>query len=610
MSKNQNVRSPRKPQRTKSAVVPPKGHNPRNALTFCAFLAVTLAVVGLVAWAVRSAFSSRRQGQVGGSSVGAVAPLSRLIPSLDSVLTESRLILLGQRPEGDATCITRDLQDGRVVLQGSPAGGIGLRMVAFYNQSAESPLALYRWSQDALRAFLRAQRKANASVRAEAEKLAAAARDLAATVRAGTPPAVDGGSSLPAWPAECLRRLASSVEAGDAASAGIWADELACATFALADLHRWLNVLLDSHLTSLDFQAQCRTAFEWAGSSAERPREDQDSCLPAAGQMVAWCVNYLEVERQAEGLFGPDRTWIATVGSQDLSNSSAARWMPPDVRRAFLAVRERLLPTTREVWDRAARTPLERSYLANMLFRAASTGTLERMSTVLQRFEQIHQTVTMAELMDVLFYRAGLYSSGFPWSDRYDPRIVNAAGSVTAPKDLAILRAHRLVNSLLKGWENYLGGIPTLAQCLDAGKFDCVRGTDLLGALYRGAGQGGYFVVRLSCGIVGHSVGAVPIDEAGKGGVLIVDCLDSQTPSETWPAAFFHGLSWPVGYPGVKGRLFSAELYARGLDGCVFAEGYVVRGEHAGQWIRAALPYLPGGEEAASAKVFDGPYPE
>jgi hypothetical protein len=245
-----------------------------------------------------------------------------------------------------------------------------------------------------------------------------------------------------------------------------------------------------------------------------------------------------------------------------------------------------------------------------MLFRAASTGSLESMGLVLQRFDQSHPAPTMVELMDVLFYRAGLNSSGFPWSDRYDPRIMDAAGTITARRDLAALRAHRLVNSLLQGWENYVGGVMTLAHALDSGKLDCVRGTDLVGALYRGAGLGEYFVVRLNCGTVGHSVGAVPIESNGGRHLLILDCLDSSTPGKTWPAAYFHGLSWPEGYPGARGLLFSAELYARGLDGCLFAEGYVVRGEHAGQWVRAALPYLPGAEQAGSARIFNGPYPD
>ena len=244
-----------------------------------------------------------------------------------------------------------------------------------------------------------------------------------------------------------------------------------------------------------------------------------------------------------------------------------------------------------------------------MIFRADSCNSLEQMGLVLQRFEQCHATATVAEVMDVLFYRSGLDSSGFPWSDRYDHRIMGAAGEITAQRELAGLRAHRLANTLLKGWENYVGGLMNLTQALDAGKLDCVRGTDLIGALYRNAGLGEYFVARLNCGTVGHSVGAIPVDHDGRRHLLILDSLNSSSPSVTWPSAYFQGLAWPAGYPGTRGLLFSAELYARGLDGCLFAEGYVVRGEHAGHWARAALPYLPGAEHADSAKIFDGPYP-
>ena len=620
VSKTGKKCSPRKPHRAQSRTVHAGKPGRRIVPATRILLVISLLGVGLAAWAVHAALSPQRNDadasytSAAGSPAGTRDLLGEITVQIEPVLAQSRRVLLGERRAGDPTCITRELVDNRVVLQGSPAGGAGLRIMALYKGSPDTALALYNWSQEKLRPFLKGEREANAAVLAKAERLAVAARDLASQVRQGsfqpTAGAMNVAVTSPAWPAECLRRFRMALVAGDVSSARIWADELAAATFALADLHRWLNVLLDSHLTSLDFQTRCRTAFEWADPIARTSPAEQESCLPASGQMVAWGENYLEVEHQAEGAFAPAATSVAIVESQNLSNVPAARWMPPQLRAAFLSLRSRLSSANRALWDRAAASPFERSYLANMLFRAASCGSLEQMGLVLQRFEQCHAAATMAELMDVLFYRSGLHSSGFPWSDRYDRRIMDAASQVTAQRELAALRAHRLANSLLNGWENYVGGFVNLTQALDAGKFDCVRGTDLVGALYRDAGLGEYFVVRLNCGTVGHSVGAIPIERDGRRHLLILDCLDSSPPSELWPYAYFQGLAWPTGYPGNQGMLFSAELYARGLDGCLFAEGYVVRGEHAGQWVRAALPYLPGAEHADSAKIFAGPYPD
>lgn len=601
-------------------MVRPEKRSLRAVAAVCVFLVLSLLGVCLAAWAVHASLSAGEDGtdlsltRPAEPSKGAEALLTQLAAEIEPTLVESRHILLGQRPDGDPTCTTRNLEDNQVVLQGNPTGGIGLRAVAFYDRSPDTPLALYHWSQETLRPFLRAQREANASVLARVEGVAIAARQLATIFRGGpyrsAGGVIDEPVNSPAWPAECLRRLRRALMAGDSSSVRTWSDELAAATFALADLHRWLNVALDSHLTSLEFQARCRVAFEWTDSASTGAQVENESCLPAAGQMVAWSENYLEVERQAEGLFWPTAAAAAIVDSHDLSSVPAARRMPPELREAFLSLRGRLSPATQALWDQAAAAPFERSYLANMLFRAASAGSLKSMGLVLERFDRSHTAVTVAELMDALFYRAGLNSSGFSASDRYDPRIMEAAGAITARRELAALRAHRVANSLLKGWENYVGGVMTLAHALDIGKFDCVRGTDLIGALYRGAGLGEFFVVRLNCGTVGHSVGAVPVESGGRRHLLILDCLDPRTPSNTWPAAYFHGLAWPVGYPGSRGLLFSAELYARGLDGCLFAEGYVVRGEHAGRWVRAALPYLPGAEHADSARIFDGPYPD
>ncbi|MBN1505793.1 MAG: hypothetical protein JW955_03050 [Sedimentisphaerales bacterium] len=537
----------------------------------------------------------------------------RLAAQIEPVLAESQRVLLGQRAAGDPTCITQQLEDNRVLLQGSPNGGAGLRIIAFHADSPSAPLALYSWSQEKLRPFLQAEREANTSALAGAEELMAAARELAAGIHQN-PHALAGGDTgewltSAAWPAECLRGLRTAVRAGDASSVEAWGDELAAATFALADLHRWLNVVLDSHLTSLGFQACCRTAFAYADSISGGTQATWDSSLPAAGLMIAWGENYLEVEHQAEGLFTPVDMAATAVTSHGVSGTPSARWMPPEVRQVFLRLRARLSPAVQAAWDRAASSPLDRSYLANMLYRAMTARSLEQMAMVLHRFGLSHPVVTQAELMDVLFYRSGFNSSGFHWADRYDHRLLDAAGSITGDQELVARRAHELTNSLLKGWENYDGGTMTLTQALDAGKLDCVRGTDMIGALYRNAGHGEYAVVRLRCGSVGHSVGAIPIDRDGTRHLLILDALNPSPPGETWPSAYFNDIAWPEDYPGERGPLFSAELYVRGLDGYLFAEGYVVQGEHAGQSVRAALPYLNGYEEAGSAKIFNGPYP-
>jgi hypothetical protein len=53
----------------------------------------------------------------------------------------------------------------------------------------------------------------------------------------------------------------------------------------------------------------------------------------------------------------------------------------------------------------------------------------------------------------------------------------------------------------------------------------------------------------------------------------------------------------------------SVELLGRGLHGCVLLATYHVRGAAAGQMVRCAVPWLPGWEKPATAKVFNGPYP-
>ncbi len=600
-------------------VRPNKEHNIRAVRLVCALAVVSFLSVGFTAWAIRAICSTRQEVARASSSrpadpqSRAQALLVQLTTEMEPVLAASRHVLLGQRPGNDPTCITQRLEDNRILLQGSPTGGAGLRLMAFYAETPDAPLALYAWSQEKLRPFLQSQRKTNTAALAGAEKLAATAHELAAEIRrdAGclTPDIAAEGITSTAWPAECLRRLGTAIAAGEISSTQTWADELDAATFALADLHRWFDVLLGSHLTSLGFQARCREAFVYAASVNGATSATRESSLPAAGMMVAWGQNYLEVEHQAEGLFAPPEMAVAAVTSDDLSSVPSARWMPPDVRHVFRWLRSRQSPAVQAVWDRAATTPLDRSYLANILFRAMTARAVDELSLALQRFEQSHRTVTQTELMDVLFYRSGFYSSGFHWADRYDRRILKEAGDLVGDQEAVARQAHQMTNGLLKGWRNYGADMMTLTQALDIGKLDCVSGTDMIGALYRDAGHGEYAVVRLRCGTTGHSVGAIPIEREGERRLLIVDSLRPSPPSEVWPSAYFQELTWPEGFPGLHGPLFCAELYVRGLDGYLFAEGYVVRGESAGQLVRAALPYLPDAQKPGSARIFDGPYP-
>jgi len=522
--------------------------------------------------------------------------LTQVIDRMDCVMQASRRVLLGKRTAGGSTCVSQWIEGSRVILLSHPDGGPGLRIVHFAGGGPQTPLASYEWSQGPWRSFLRMELAANAAVRDDVEELAALTRELVEQIQTGDRPSPislpDTRIASMAWPAQCLGKLRAAIAAGDVAGERIWADELAAAAFALADLHRWFDLLLRSHLASLDFQSLCRAAFEWADPNCVAVRDQWESHLPAASLMISWGQNYLEVERQAEDVFGAGAVMTSLALYHDLSHCPAARWMPPAQRGAFLWLRSCLSPDKQGLWDAAAAAPLTRSYMVNILFRTAESQTIDALGLVLERLDRSCPVATVDELMDAVFYRAGLYSSGIDWSDRYDPRLLTVAGQIMGARRDVVQKAHTLAGNLLNGWENYAGGVPTLKQSLDLRKIDCVRGTDLIGAIYRNAGQGEYFVVRLSCGAAGHTVGAVPIDRDGRRYMQIVDSISPDIYDVEWPSAYFDGVVWPQGYPGPRGPLFSAELCVRGLDGYMFAEGYVARGPNAGRLVRAPLDHI------------------
>ena len=546
--------------------------------------------------------------------------LRRIAAELGPAAAASRKVLLGARDPNGPSCVRpRGAGDvhGRVLsVPMDPHGGPGTRFVALCQVTHRTAAEGQRWEQTALRGWLRRMRRDSRSASLRMQAVAGKARALAAQLRSrGTwpqalsPVAVGNGGH---WPGACLASLNQAVGARDLPAARRWADELGAATFALADLHRWLELLTANHLAALDFQGHCAELAPWVDRMYRTYGERYDSRasedrFPSSAVIGPMTGNLFEIERQAEGLFRRPEAH-ARAAAKDVSAAPAAVWMPPDLRGCFVALRRRLSAANRRAWDAAAAAPLDRSYLANMLFRASRAKAVDQLGAVLARFDRSHPRAERSDLMDVIFYRGGT-CGGLDWGDRYDRRLLGAAGRMGGSDEAVLRRAHRLTHNLFGGWDNYRGHVRTLREALDTRKLDCVRGTDMIGALYRNAGRSRYACVHLSCGLTSHNVGAAETTRDGRRAVLLADSLAAPNGTPAWPGAYFRGFTWPKGYRGCTAPPFAAELYVRGLDNYVFAEGYVVRGRDAGLLVRAAVPYLPGRERPSAAKVHPGPYP-
>jgi len=551
----------------------------------------------------------------------AAALLRRIAAELAPAAAASREVLFGSRDLRGPSCVQFPRPDGKRGLltlhvldaNGGPSG----RFVAFAECTRfDSAAAELRWFQTHLRARLIAERRQNRAAAEPVARLSAEARKLAGGIAAwqrwpaGFSPAKVATSSH--WPGMCLESLDEAVAAGDLHASRRWARELDSALFALADLHRWLDLLLGNLLFSLDFQARCKCLFDWTDSLsrayglAYRTDECRDR-LPGCTVLAPTLDNLHEVERQAEVLFGAAKG-LARAARQDVSAAPAALWMPPHLRKDFLFLRSRLGSANRLAWDRAASAPFERSYLANILFRMSRTKAIDELAVVLQRFDGAHPHAGVAELMDVIFYR-GEVSGGLLWADRFEPRLMRAAGHMSGDGEQVLSRAHKLAHGFFGGRENYAGGVGTLREALDARKLDCIRGTDMIGSLYRNAGQSGYYCLRLCAGIAAHSISGARTAGIDGETITLADSLARASVRRDWPGAFYRGYTWPREYPGPRAPVFAVELYARGLDNYVFAEGYIIRGRHAGELMCAAVPYLPGRRKADAEKVYGGPYP-
>jgi len=171
----------------------------------------------------------------------------------------------------------------------------------------------------------------------------------------------------------------------------------------------------------------------------------------------------------------------------------------------------------------------------------------------------------------------------------------------------ALLEACRWTNRFYNP-SNY-GVTFTLRDALEQKKLDCVRATDMIGAIFRNAGRTRFAHVRWCAETSGHSVAAYVGTENGQPDVILADGLNPPAQPEHWPDAYFHGHTWPPGLAG-NPTPYCVELYVRGLDSYIWADGYIIRGPNAGELTTASIPYSTHHRDAGTKKVFDGPYPQ
>ena len=204
----------------------------------------------------------------------------------------------------------------------------------------------------------------------------------------------------------------------------------------------------------------------------------------------------------------------------------------------------------RQTWEEAARTPYEHAYLMNMLFRATQADAIDELCAALKRFDAIRPNATMGELMGALMYRGHSFA-GMEWSDRYQPQLLRAAGRIdNGESDVqALLAAHQWTNHFYQTSATYARTF-TLREALQEKKLDCVRATDMIGAIFRDAGRTRFGHVRWCSETLGHSVAAYLGVENGKSKVLLADGLMPDDRLEEWPGCYFRGHALAAGHAG------------------------------------------------------------
>jgi hypothetical protein len=546
--------------------------------------------------------------------------LRELASLAETCVRSSTPILLGSRDPLGTSCLpsgrSGDTHDALPVRLADPDGGPGTRMMALV-MVTKSPVKTaaedFVWHQSRLKSYLENQAVLNEQPARLSHQFVEKTDQFYKTVAACTSwpegLASIGYSNETDWPSYCVARLDRAAAQKDLKALQRWAAELAAAAFWLEDLHRWLGFLVENQLTALEFQSRCQQLFGMFDAHNPRYVPQQSlGRLPAGLLCINGHDNYYEIERQAERLLAmpPDR--IATL-ARDEYLTPGSLWIPSRLRRCFVKIEEALSPANRRAWEEAARTPYERTFLLGMLYRTMATETTDEMRDMLRVFDVVHPRATVAELMSVLMYRGHSFG-GVEWDDRYQPKLLKAGAAIgTAETDKkALLAAHTWTYNFYRSPERY-GATFTLRQALTQEKLDCVRATDMIGAIFRDAGRTRFGHVRWCAETTAHSVAAYLGVDNGRPKTLLVDGLVPGGRLEVWPECYYHGHAWPAGIENNPSP-YAVELYVRGLDNYVWAEGYIVRGPNAGWLTTAAIPYSVHRREKSTSKVFDGPYPE
>jgi hypothetical protein len=548
------------------------------------------------------------------------SPLAELAFLLQQSLRSSRPLLLGSRDPSGPSCIqishTSDIKGVMPENQGDLDGGPGTSMAVLYfydRQGIKSPLEDFKWHQSRLRNYL----ENNIAVGDKAEEVARASAEKASLFL----DAADSWSASPAdvsaigftkqddWPSYCLAALNKAIREQDLSATKYWAAELAAATFWLEDLLRWRSFLYKNQLAALNFQARCESLFVAAEHEhLDYKPETTMSQFPAGLLGLNGKGNYYEVERQAEQLFSvPAERLLAIEENKPVTPN--VLWVPPTSREVFLRLRSALSANNQNTWDLAARTPYQHGYLVNILFRARTAKLVDDLTAVLKTLDARNPHANINELMGVLMYRGHSFA-GLEWGDRFQPQLTAAAANIkTSETDLAALQdAWAWTNHFYQSPAEY-GVTFTLRDSLEQKKLDCVRATDMIAAIFRNAGRARLGHVRWCCETSGHSVAAYLGSDNAQTKPLLADGLIPPHKPDIWPDCYFRGHAWPPGLEANKPP-YAMELYLRGIDSYVWAQGYIVRGPNAGWLITTSIPYSTQYSADSNKKVYEGPYPE
>ena len=300
-----------------------------------------------------------------------------------------------------------------------------------------------------------------------------------------------------------LNNLFKSATAGDKKATEKWAIETYGACFRLHDTLLWIDIITEWEADLVTVFKGFKPCFKFTNDYLAK----NDRGLSWKNFMFGRCpgANTIMTLINHDALMTEylltDFFVISKLEKEILEKETPNQQIAPVIiscRDVFGKIEKSLPKKTQLVFSKIPCIPFESSALNSNLWRYKEEKQVDNLINSLKRYSSNYKVSTINGLMEVLSIAQGAWNSSASAEDRYRPEIIDAAKVVKGTPEEAILTAHQQGRKYYVN--GYRGSILNLHDAIKAKQYDCIRGSQLIAAIFANSGYCGVNPVRWGLG--------------------------------------------------------------------------------------------------------------